>query len=159
MVSCRVRKQCIKFWILANEHPHVDPVPLHRMGSYSRRVGAQNFPDPDKSSPSITITMKSLLLFLVFVAFSVVHGQFNSTLTTWITTENITARGRIFANIAAHGEYATDGNPGAIVAAPSTASPNYYFQVCPREVTLIILVGSRYCFDVSISCEVVSGGK
>jgi len=75
--------------------------------------------------------MKPILSVLaVLVVLSPhVSAQFNSTLTDWITTENITARGRIFANIGSKGEFASDGDPGAVVAAPSTAYPNYYYQI------------------------------
>jgi hypothetical protein len=68
-------------------------------------------------------------IWLFAVTFTSVNCQFNETLSNWITVENITARGRIFANIGAQGEFATDGDPGAVVAAPSTASPNYYYQI------------------------------
>jgi hypothetical protein len=68
-------------------------------------------------------------ILLIFIFIPSVYCQFNDTLSNWITSENVTARGRIFANIGAKGEFASDGDPGAVVAAPSTASPNYYFQI------------------------------
>ena len=74
--------------------------------------------------------MKSFTRFLLAaLTFSFVNCQFNDTLTKWIKTENVTALGRIFANIAPLGQYASDGDPGAVVAAPSTNNPNYYYQI------------------------------
>lgn len=73
-----------------------------------------------------------LVVWATFIAHSAhVRAQFNSTLTNWIATENVTALGRIFADIGSKGEFATDGDPGAIVASPSTANPDYYFQILP----------------------------
>ena len=68
-------------------------------------------------------------ILLIFIFVSTVQCQFNDSLTNWIISENVTARGRIFANIGSKGEFASDGDPGAVVASPSTAYPNYYFQI------------------------------
>jgi hypothetical protein len=70
-----------------------------------------------------------LRVLLAFTLFSSVNSQFNESLTKWIKRENVTALGRIFANIAPLGEYASDGDPGAVAAAPTTDNPNYYFQI------------------------------
>jgi glucoamylase len=70
-----------------------------------------------------------ILISLLASLLPAIHAQFNATLTNWITTENATALSRIFANIGPTGQYVPDADPGAIVAAPSTASPNYYYQV------------------------------
>jgi hypothetical protein len=76
------------------------------------------------------MTMKSILGILVILAlFSTGYCQFNDTLTDWIASENVTARGRIFANIGPKGQYVTEADPGAVVAAPSTSQPNYYYQI------------------------------
>ena len=76
--------------------------------------------------------MKSvILIFLLPSLFPAIHAQFNTILTQWIDTENTTALARIFANIGPAGQFVADADPGAIVASPSTASPNYYYQVSP----------------------------
>lgn len=76
--------------------------------------------------------MKSVRILLASLTIPfLVNCQFNDTLTKWIETENVTALGRIFANIAPLGQYASDGDPGAIAAAPSTDNPNYYYQITP----------------------------
>jgi hypothetical protein len=79
-------------------------------------------------------TMKSLLFILLHAAFllALVSCQFNGSLTEWIAQENVTARGRIFANIGPQGQYASDADPGAICASPSTDTPNYYYQIRPQ---------------------------
>jgi hypothetical protein len=79
-------------------------------------------------------------VLLAFILFSSVNSQFNESLTEWIEAENVTALGRIFANIAPLGEYASDGDPGAVVAAPSTYNPNYYYQITPPLSQLIVLM-------------------
>ena len=74
--------------------------------------------------------MKTALgIVLAVLASSFINCQFNDALTEWIITENVTALGRIFANIAPLGQYASDGDPGAVAAAPSTDNPNYYYQI------------------------------
>jgi len=81
--------------------------------------------------------MKTLTrALLAALAFSFVNCQFNDTLTKWIETENVTALGRIFANIAPLGQYASDGDPGAVAAAPSTDNPNYYYQITLFQLIL-----------------------
>jgi hypothetical protein len=72
-----------------------------------------------------------ILLFLFSSLLPTIHAQFNATLTNWIATENTTALSRIFANIGPISQFVPDADPGAIVAAPSTASPNYYYQAHP----------------------------
>jgi len=69
------------------------------------------------------------VLLAVLTVPLLVNCQFNDTLTKWIKTENVTALGRIFANIGPLGQYANDGDPGAVVAAPSTDNPDYYYQI------------------------------
>lgn len=99
-----------------------------------------------------------LRILLVFVLFSSVNGQFNDSLTKWIKAENVTALGRIFANIAPLGQYAMDGDPGAVAAAPSTENPNYYYQITPPLFQLSMLMyvlGSRHGANVSISRGVI----
>lgn len=94
-----------------------------------------------------------LRILLVYLLFSSVNGQFNDSLTKWIEGENVTALGRIFANIAPLGQYAMDGDPGAVAAAPSTENPNYYFQITPPLFQLSVLMyvlGSRHGVDISI---------
>ena len=81
-----------------------------------------------------------LRILLAFILFSSVNSQFNDSLTKWIKVENVTALGRIFANIAPLGQYAMDGDPGAVAAAPSTDNPNYYFQIMPPVFQLIVLI-------------------
>lgn len=73
--------------------------------------------------------MKLVLIVLATLTIPLVNCQFNDTLTKWIKTENVTALARIFANIAPLGQYASDGDPGAVAAAPSTDNPNYYYQI------------------------------
>jgi glucoamylase len=76
--------------------------------------------------------MNNVLVILFLIAqFFIVHCQFNESLTNWIVAENTTALARIFDNIGSQGIFALDGDPGSIVASPSTAYPNYYFQISP----------------------------
>jgi len=77
-------------------------------------------------------TMKSVLILLSLISsFSIIHCQFNETLTNWIVAENVTALARIFDNIGNQGIFALDGDPGSVVASPSAANPDYYFQISP----------------------------
>jgi len=86
--------------------------------------------------------MKSILILIVLLPslLPAIRAQFNAILTQWIDTENTTALARIFANIGSAGQFVPDADPGAIVASPSTASPNYYFQVSP--ILWRVLIGS-----------------
>ena len=83
-----------------------------------------------------------ILVFLFTPFLHTIHAQFNTTLTNWIAVENATALSRIFANIGPTGQFVPDADPGAIVAAPSTASPNYYYQVSPLSSNFLIYSGS-----------------
>lgn len=78
--------------------------------------------------------MKSLLFISLHAALLLasVNCQFNGSLTEWIAQENVTAQGRIFANIGPKGQYASDADSGAICASPSTDAPNYYYQISPQ---------------------------
>ena len=88
--------------------------------------------------------MKSVRILLASLTIPfLVNCQFNDTLTKWIETENVTALGRIFANIAPLGQYASDGDPGAIAAAPSTDNPNYYYQITPQLIEPLMCTGSE----------------
>jgi len=84
--------------------------------------------------------MKSVLILLSLIAsFSIIHCQFNETLTNWIVAENITALARIFDNIGNQGIFALDGDPGSVAASPSAANPDYYFQISPRTPNRCLL--------------------
>jgi len=56
-----------------------------------------------------------------------------STLDSWINAENDIAVNRLLANIAPGGENAGGATPGTVLASPSRAHPNYYYQckICP----------------------------
>jgi hypothetical protein len=90
-----------------------------------------SFPILPERFSMMEIANKVLRILLACTLFSSVNGQFNESLTKWIKAENVTALGRIFANIAPLGQYAMDGDPGAVAAAPTTENPNYYFQITP----------------------------
>lgn len=51
-----------------------------------------------------------------------------SSLDTWVNTENDIAVNRLLDNIAPGGQNAGGATPGTVLASPSRAHPNYYFQ-------------------------------
>ena len=51
-----------------------------------------------------------------------------SSLDTWVNTENDIAINRLLANIAPGGQNAGGATPGTVLASPSRAHPNYYYQ-------------------------------
>lgn len=51
-----------------------------------------------------------------------------SSLDTWVNTENDIAVNRLLANIAPGGQNAGGATPGTVLASPSRAHPNYYYQ-------------------------------
>ena len=52
----------------------------------------------------------------------------DSSLDSWINTENDIAVDRLLANIAPGGQNAGGATPGTVLASPSRAHPNYYYQ-------------------------------
>lgn len=54
-----------------------------------------------------------------------------SSLDSWVETENNIAINRLLANIAPGGENAGGATAGTVLASPSRAHPNYYYQ-CKR---------------------------
>lgn len=52
----------------------------------------------------------------------------DSSLDSWVNTENVIAVDRLLANIAPGGQNAGGATPGTVIASPSRAHPNYYYQ-------------------------------
>lgn len=61
---------------------------------------------------------------LVSSAYSRVLDTRQTSLDTWVSQEELSARFGLFRNIGSQGEFAHSVNPGAVIASPSTSSPD-----------------------------------
>ncbi|KAA8895926.1 glucoamylase I precursor [Sphaerosporella brunnea] len=73
----------------------------------------------------------SLLLAASIVASAharALETRQSPSVSSWMSAEEPIARSSIFRNIGSSGEFAKDADAGAVIASPSTDSPNYYYQ-------------------------------
>ncbi|RPB07199.1 glycoside hydrolase family 15 protein [Morchella conica CCBAS932] len=69
------------------------------------------------------------LLSLVSVSLSrSLPEKRQTSVAAWVSTEQNIALSSLFRNIGSSGEFAKSADPGAVIASPSTSSPDYYYQ-------------------------------
>ncbi|KAI5777029.1 Six-hairpin glycosidase-like protein [Geopyxis carbonaria] len=77
-------------------------------------------------------------LFQLQTAFSrVVERQ--TSVDAWVTTEEAAARSGLYRNIGSRGDFAKNVDAGAVIASPSTASPDYFYQ-WTRDASMVFKV-------------------